>query len=142
MTVKAILREKGGDVFAMSPEVTLREVARELTERNIGAVVILDGDELVGILSERDLVRRLARDGAGALERTAASAMTAQVETCHLADSIEDVMARMTASRFRHLPVVDGARLVGLVSIGDVVKRRIEKAVRDQEEMRAYILQT
>lgn len=142
MTVKAILQEKGGDVFTMTPDATLAEVARELTARKIGAVVIMHGDTLAGILSERDVVRHIAAKGADALGATASSAMTQTVETCALDDLIDDVMARMTRSRFRHLPVVHEGRLAGLVSIGDVVKRRIEEAVRERDEIRDYILST
>jgi CBS domain-containing protein len=139
MTVKAILRDKGGDVFKMAPGASLQEVAEELTRRRVGAVLICDDDRIVGILSERDIVRAIARLGPKALENSAASVMTAKVETCCLEDPIEDVMHRMTASRFRHMPVVEEGRLVGVVSIGDVVKRRIEQAVRERDELEAYI---
>ncbi len=139
MTVKAVLSEKGTEVFSMSPEATLEDVVRELSERRVGAVLITEGDHLAGILSERDVVRVLAKLGANALKTTASSVMTAKVETCALDDMIDDVMERMTASRFRHLPVVDGGKVVGVVSIGDVVKRRIEAAVRERDDMRDYI---
>lgn len=139
MTVRAVLREKGGEIFSMPPHATIQEVAEELTRRRVGAVVILDGERLVGILSERDIVRNVAKQGAKALEMSAASVMTAKVETCRLDDSIDDVMHRMTGSRFRHLPVVEDGRLVGLVSIGDVVKRRITEALRERDEVTAYI---
>lgn len=142
MTVKAILSEKGGDVFSMSPDATLSDVVQELAERKIGAVLITDGDHLAGILSERDVVRVLAKVGGNALKTSASSVMTAKVETCALDDMIDDVMERMTASRFRHMPVVDGGRVVGVVSIGDVVKRRIEAAVRERDDMRDYIHST
>ncbi|WMS42505.1 CBS domain-containing protein [Acuticoccus sp. MNP-M23] len=139
MTVKAVLNEKGGSVFSMSPDATLADVVRELAARKVGAVLITEGDHLAGILSERDVVRVLAKAGADALKTSASSVMTAKVETCGLDDMIDDVMERMTSSRFRHMPVVDGGSLVGVVSIGDVVKRRIEEAVRERDQMREYI---
>jgi len=139
MTVRAVLRDKGDEIFSMPPTATVQQVAEELTRRRVGAVVILDGDRLVGILSERDIVRSIARRGEKALEMSAASVMTAEVETCRLDDPIDDVMHRMTGSRFRHMPVVEEGRLVGLVSIGDVVKRRIDEALRERDEVTAYI---
>jgi len=142
MTVRSILNEKGGDVFTMAPDAALSEVVAELAKRKIGAVLIMDGDRLAGILSERDVVRVLAAQGAGALQATASTVMTSAVETCGMDDLIDDVMERMTRSRFRHMPVVDAGTLVGLVSIGDVVKRRIEEALRERDDMRAYIMST
>ncbi|XWN34213.1 MAG: CBS domain-containing protein [Devosia sp.] len=139
MTVKAILREKGSKVFTMTPTATLAEVAKELSERRIGAVLVMDGETLHGIISERDIVRAIARAGADALHESADASMTKKVETCGLDDPIDAVMGKMTASRFRHMPVVEEGRLIGLVSIGDVVKRRIDEAVRESEELRAYI---
>jgi CBS domain-containing protein len=142
MTVKAILAGKSGGIFSVRPEATLEEVSRELTARRIGAVLVMDGDRLAGILSERDIVRAIAGAGAAALARPAAGVMTQKVEVCGVEDLIDDVMARMTASRFRHLPVQHEGRIVGVVSIGDVVKARIDEAVRETDDMRAYIHQT
>lgn len=142
MIVKVILDQKGRNIFAMTPDATLAEAAAELTERRIGAVLIMEGDRLVGILSERDLVRAIAANGPGALSNPASSIMTQSVQTCTLDDMIEEVMERMTASRFRHIPVVDEGKVIGLVSIGDVVKHRIEEAVRERDDMRAYIHST
>lgn len=142
MTVKAILDQKGRDVFSMSPDATLSDVAAELTKRKIGAVLIMDGERLAGILSERDLVRTIASRGAAALSAAASSVMTQTVQTCTRDDLIEDVMERMTAARFRHLPVEEHGRVIGLISIGDVVKQRIEAAVRERDDMRAYIHST
>jgi len=139
MSVKAILNEKGGDVFSMSPDATLSDVVKELAARKIGAVLITEGDHLAGILSERDVVRVVAKAGPAALDAAASSVMTAKVETCGLDDMIDDVMERMTASRFRHMPVVEGGRVIGVISIGDVVKQRIEEAVRERDNMREYI---
>jgi len=142
MTVKAILKDKGNAVYTMPPSATLAEVARELATRRIGAVVIMEGERLAGIVSERDMVRALATDGAAALDAPASSAMTQAVQTCRLDDLIDEVMEKMTASRFRHMPVLEDGKLVGLVSIGDVVKQRIEEALRERDDMRAYILST
>jgi CBS domain-containing protein len=99
----------------------------------------VEGDEIRGIVSERDIVRTLARDGAAALRRTAAETMTQRVITCTPADTIHEVMQKMTAGRFRHVPVLDDGRLAGIVSIGDVVKRRIEEVEREAEQIREYI---
>lgn len=142
MTVKTILDQKGRDVFTMGPDATLAEVAAELTSRRIGAVLIMDGERLAGILSERDLVRSIASRGGACLTEAASSVMTQKVQTCTTDDLIEDVMERMTASRFRHMPVEDRGRVIGLISIGDVVKLRIEEAVRERDDMRAYIHST
>ncbi|MEM9222175.1 MAG: CBS domain-containing protein [Pseudomonadota bacterium] len=142
MTVKAILDGKGGAVFSMAPRATIAEVAGELSTRRIGAVLITEGEAVVGILSERDVVRAIAERGAAALEEPAAQVMTQKVETCRRDDLIHDVMERMTAARFRHMPVVEEGRLIGLISIGDVVKHRIEEAERESDEMRAYISST
>lgn len=139
MTVRAVLKTKGGEVYSLPPHATLQEVTEELTRRKVGALVILDGERLVGIVSERDIVRAVAKKGAQALDQPASSAMTAAVETCGLDDPIDDVMARMTGSRFRHMPVVEGGRLIGLVSIGDVVKRRISDALAERDEIKNYI---
>ncbi|MEM8852724.1 MAG: CBS domain-containing protein [Pseudomonadota bacterium] len=139
MTVKAILREKGSKVFTMTPTATLAEVAKELSERRIGAVLLMQGETLKGIISERDIVRAVAQTGPSALDDAAEASMTKRVETCGLDDPIDTVMGRMTQSRFRHMPVVEEGRLIGLVSIGDVVKRRIQEAVQESEELRAYI---
>lgn len=142
MTVKTILDQKGSAVFSMPPTATIADVTRELATRKIGAVLIMDGDQLVGILSERDVVRTLASEGPAALDSPASSVMTQRVETCAIDDLIHDLMERMTQSRFRHMPVVNEGKVVGLISIGDVVKQRIEAAVRERDEMRNYILST
>lgn len=142
MIVKDILSQKGNDVFSMTPEAALEDVVRELSTRRIGAVIIRDGEQIAGILSERDVVRHVADHGAAALTMPASSAMTRKVETCGIDDFIDDVMARMTTSRFRHMPVLHQGRLAGIVSIGDVVKLKIEQVVRETDDMRAYISQT
>lgn len=140
MTIKAILQHKGSAVFSIGSAATLAEAAATLADKRIGAVVIVDGEQLVGILSERDVVRRVGERGPSALEETVADTMTKRVEVCSLEDSIGSVMQRMTQSRFRHMPVVEDGRLLGIISIGDVVKERIDEAERERDDMRNYIL--
>ena len=139
MSVKRILDEKGHEVETSNADATVNDVATVLADKKIGAVVILDGQEISGILSERDIVRAVARDGAGALQKSAGTYMTKRVVTCSGGETINDVMHKMTTGRFRHLPVVEDNRLIGIVSIGDVVKRRIAQVEREANEMRDYI---
>jgi CBS domain-containing protein len=122
-----------------APEVSLAEVAATLAEKRIGAVLIVEGDAIRGIVSERDIVRALAKFGSEALRKLAGDCMTTKVITCRPEDTIHDVMQKMTSGRFRHLPVVDQGRLVGIVSIGDVVKVRLEEVEREAEQIREYI---
>lgn len=139
MTVAAILAKKGRDVFTVPADLSISEVVQILTSRRIGAVVVVDSAaRILGIVSERDVVRALARGG-GALEGSVSSIMTAKVVTCTDRNTINEVMARMTEGRFRHLPVVEDGRLSGIISIGDVVKARIEQVEHEADEMRAYI---
>lgn len=140
MTVKAILDEKGRDVVTIHPEATIADAAAVMAARRIGALVAVRADgDIVGILSERDVVRALAEAGADALSRPVSSAMTVNVRRARESHTVHELMEIMTAGRFRHLPVEDEGRLAGIVSIGDVVKRRIEDAEREAEEMREYI---
>jgi CBS domain-containing protein len=140
MTVSAILSQKGRQVVTMGPKQALREVCDTLATHKIGAVVLVDSHgNIAGIISERDIVRALAGDGPAALEKAAEAFMSAKVVTCTEKDTTDQVLGRMTAGRFRHLPVVRDGRLIGLISIGDVVARRIEMAEREAAEMRAYI---
>jgi CBS domain-containing protein len=140
MTVKAILEKKGRDVFTLGPNEKLTEAIRILTEQRIGALVITNGDrKIVGILSERDIVRVIAREGAAALEQSVRAAMTPKVNICNENHTVNEVMEIMTKGRFRHLPVEKDGMLDGIVSIGDVVKHRIEDVEREVEEIRAYI---
>lgn len=139
MTVAAILSNKGRDVITVSPDLSIADIVRILAERRIGAIVVTDGaNHILGIVSERDVVRALAR-GAAALDGPVSSIMTAKVVTCTDRNTINEVMARMTEGRFRHLPVEEDGQLAGIVSIGDVVKARIEQVEREADEMRAYI---
>ena len=140
MTVKAILAAKGGDVVTIEPDISVSAASRILAERRIGALVVIGADRrVVGILSERDIVQRLAVDGAAALDLPLNEVMTRKVTTCSPADTISTVMERMTQGKFRHLPVVDQGRLAGIVSIGDVVKHRLEEMEREQSALRDYI---
>lgn len=139
MTVARIINEKGRDVVTTAPGTSLAEVAAILSEKGIGAVLVVDDGSIRGIVSERDIVRALARHGSEALRKLAVDCMTARVVTCRPEDTINEVMQKMTAGRFRHIPVVEGGRLAGIVSIGDVVKRRIEDVERESEQIREYI---
>ncbi|MCF6114097.1 CBS domain-containing protein [Mesorhizobium muleiense] len=140
MTVKAILEQKGHDVLTLGPNEKLSEAIRILAEHRIGALVITNGDhKIVGILSERDVVRVLAREGGAALDIAVRSAMTPKVKICNENHTVNEVMEIMTSGRFRHLPVEKDGLLDGIVSIGDVVKRRIEDVEREAAEIRAYI---
>lgn len=140
MKVEHILQAKGSDVFTVRDTATIAEAVGLLAEKNIGAVVVKNGSGgVAGILSERDIVRRLKSQGADVLSARVSSCMTATVITCDPGDSIDDLMAKMSKRRIRHLPVVENGALVGLVSIGDVVKRKIEEAEQEAATLREYI---
>jgi CBS domain-containing protein len=140
MIVAMILDQKGREVVKTSASATIAEVLAKLAEKKIGAIVVVDGsDRIVGIVSERDIVRAIARDGADVLPASVGTIMTREVVTCGDRETINEVMGRMTHGRFRHLPVAVHGRLAGIISIGDVVKARIEEVEREAEEMRAYI---
>jgi CBS domain-containing protein len=140
MTVKAILERKGHDVLTLGPNEKLAAAIKLLAERRIGALVITNGDnKIVGILSERDIVRVLGKDGASALDKTVREVMTPKVSICNENHTVNEVMEIMTRGRFRHLPVEKNGLLDGIVSIGDVVKRRIEDVEREAEQIREYI---
>ena len=141
MFVSDILSQKGGSVFTVSPGTSLAQVSQQLSVRRIGSVLVLDEEGgVAGIVSERDVVRALASHGAKALELEAKQVMTRDVVTCDPDDSIDQVMETMTQGRFRHLPVVRHSELLGLVSIGDVVKARLEDARHETEALKAYIV--
>lgn len=140
MTVKAILEAKGHDVFTLGPNEKLAEAVRVLAENRIGALVVTNGDrKIVGILSERDIVRAISRSGPQVLDDTVRSAITPKVSICNENHTVNEVMEIMTRGRFRHLPVEKNGLLDGIVSIGDVVKRRIEDVEREAEEIKHYI---
>src|ERR1700693_3534863 len=128
MLVKSILVGKRDSVVTIEPTADLTAAAKLLAGRRIGAVVILDADQrIVGILSERDIVRALAEHGPAALNKTISQVMTRDVKTCSEDDTIGGLMGRMTTGKFRHMPVMQQGKLIGIVSIGDVVKRRVEE---------------
>lgn len=140
MTIASILSEKGSDVFTISLPKTLLEVCSTLREHRIGAILIVDdAGKLAGILSERDIVRRVAENGPDALNSDAADCMTSNVVTCGPEDTIQTAMARMSEGRFRHIPVLQDGKLAGMVSIGDLVKRRIADAEREAEDLKNYL---
>lgn len=140
MTVQAILVQKGRQVVTMGPKQSLREVCETLAAHKIGAVVLIDAQGgIAGILSERDIVRALAAEGARALDEPAEAYMSSKVVTCGESETTDRVLARMTEGRFRHMPVLRGERLIGVISIGDVVARRIALAEQEAAQMRAYI---
>ncbi len=140
MAVSHILGVKGRNVFTVRPNDTVEAVAKLLGEKRIGAVVVTDmAGHISGIVSERDVVRHIALEGAGVLHKLASTIMTKNVLTCQDGDSEQELMALMTSKRIRHLPVVRDGKLNGMISIGDVVKFRIEAIEREAEEMKAYI---
>lgn len=140
MTVRSILDEKGRDVVTLDPQATLAEAASLLGSRRIGAAVVTKGDrKIAGILSERDIVRALGEKGAAALTLPVSKVMTVKVSTCRENHTVIEVMELMTRGRFRHLPVERDGKLDGIISIGDVVKRRIEEAEREADQIREYI---
>ena len=140
MSVSHILKSKGGDVITAKSTVLVADVARILSEKRIGAVVITGpGGNIEGIVSERDIVRHVGKDGASALALPISTIMTRNVRTCQEGDGEAALMSLMTTHRIRHLPVVAGQKLIGMISIGDVVKHRIEAIEREAEDMKAYI---
>jgi CBS domain-containing protein len=140
MNVAAILKSKGREVVTTGPNTALLDIAEMLGKRGIGCIVITGADgKVVGIVSERDIVREVGRAGSKVLKEPVASCMTKSVVTCREADTIEKLMAEMTAHRFRHMPVVERGKLCGLVSIGDVVRMRIAETEMEAAAMREYI---
>lgn len=139
MLVAEILKTKGGDVFSIAPDATMAAACEELETRRVGALVVCDKDRVVGVLSERDVVRAVARDGAAALTRSVADYMTGKVIFAQPTETVAILMERMTDRRIRHLPVLTGGRLTGVISIGDVVKHHIAEATHEAESLRTYI---
>ena len=140
MTVRRILAGKGRDVVTISPDHTLHDAVRLLCDRRLGALVVSDGRGAVaGIISERDIVRSLASRGPNALNEPVSRSMTEDVVTTTDSATIQSVMSEMTAGRFRHLPVIEDARLAGIISIGDVVKHRLAEMEDEQQALREYI---
>ncbi len=140
MTVARILSEKGREVFTTQPHRTLKELDDLLASKGVGAVVVADAAmSVLGILSERDVVRVMAQHGAAALDDPVSRHMTPKVITVTRDDTVDHVMQTMTEGRFRHLPVVEDGRLVGIISIGDVVKRHVNTIDSERQALREYI---
>lgn len=140
MKLSQLLDNKGRDIITVDAEETLSTVFSLLAKNKIGALVVCnDKEEVVGIISERDLVRAIAKDGERTLAWPVQSCMTTDVVTCVEDDTVNDVMEKMTSGRFRHMPVVENKKLCGVISIGDVVKNRMEEVEREAADIRAYI---
>ena len=139
MNISDILRYKGGDVLTITPTDPVASVAAKLAEHRIGALLVMDGETVAGIVSERDIVRGLAEKGASVLDMPARELMSSPVLTCSSADSVDTVAETMTQQRCRHMPVVDKGRLSGVVSIGDVVSSRTRQLEHDREALEHYI---
>lgn len=145
MRIADVLRTKGDAVATITPQTSIGGLLNELALHNIGAMVVvgdgLVGDGVVGMVSERDIVRSLHEHGADLLSRPVSDIMTTQVATCAPTDSVDSLSALMTRNRVRHVPVIDDGRLAGIVSIGDVVKTRMEQLEAEHDQLQAYITQ-
>src|SRR5215475_111166 len=139
MTVRAILDTKGHQIHSVEPGAKLSAAVKVLGERRIGAVLVMNAGRIEGILSERDIVRVLSERGAGVLDETVSAVMTRKVVSCRQTDTVAGIMEMMTLGKFRHLPVVEDGKVVGLISIGDIVKWRVQEYEREQEALRDYI---
>ena len=140
MLVAEILKTKGDAVFTIGPDETVADAAAQLVARQVGALIVCENDRVAGVLSERDVVRALAREGADALKRPVRDHMTSKVVFAEPAEGVDALMGRMTDRRIRHLPVIKDERLCGVVSIGDVVKSQIDQVTREAESLKSYIL--
>lgn len=141
MRIADVLRNKGTEVATIAPTATVTELLAKLAENNIGAMVVQGDDGLAGIVSERDVVRRLHERGASALQAPVSEIMTTEVSTCTPDESVDHLTVLMTERRIRHVPVMFNGRLAGIVSIGDVVKSRMNELEHAQEQLEAYIVQ-
>ncbi|MCP3465421.1 MULTISPECIES: CBS domain-containing protein [unclassified Bradyrhizobium] len=139
MTVRSILDTKGHQIMTVEPDAKMSAAIKLLGEKKIGAVLVMNQSRLEGILSERDIVRVLGERGAGVLEEPVSSVMTRKVVTCKDTDTVSAIMEMMTTGKFRHLPVIDNGKVVGLISIGDIVKWRVREYETEQEALRDYI---
>jgi len=140
MNVRTILNAKGSTVETIGPSASIADAAKQLRNRNLGALIVSDsGTTVDGILSERDIIRALATDGARTLDKRVDDLMTANVHTCTPDDTVANIMGTMTAKRIRHVPVVDNNALCGMISIGDVVKIRLEEVESEAHALRDYI---
>ncbi len=141
MRIADVLKNKGAGVLTIAPDTLVSDLLSGLVTRNVGAMVVVGPNGLVGIVSERDVVRMLHEYGAGALNRPVADIMTSAVVTCSPDDSVDSLSGLMTTHRVRHVPVVENGQLAGIVSIGDVVKTRMEALQAEREQLEAYITQ-
>jgi CBS domain-containing protein len=139
MRIADVLRRKGSTVATVGPDATVTDLLGELATHNVGALPVVEGGQLIGIVSERDVVRRLHAGGAALLEARVGDIMTTDVTTCSPSDDVGDVAAVMTSRRFRHLPVVVEGQLAGIVSIGDMVKARIDLLESERAQLARYI---
>ena len=139
MLVAEILKSKGGDVFSVAPDITLSDACAELDSRRVGALIVCDGDRVVGVISERDVVKAVAADGPAGLARPVSAYMTRDVVFAEPGETVAILMGRMTDRRIRHLPVLKDNRLSGVISIGDVVKCQLAEATQEAESLRTYI---
>ncbi len=141
MRIADVLRNKGVAVVTINPEATVLELLAGLAEQNIGAMVVMGAEGIVGIVSERDVVRQLHAHGASVLTRPVSKIMTTELATCTKSDTVDTISVLMTKNRVRHVPVLDGKKLIGIVSIGDVVKTRMEELEAEQQQLHSYITQ-
>ena len=140
MRIDRIIRDKGGDVVTIAPGETVATAAKLLSEKRIGAVIVCDSDQPpAGILSERDIVRRLGEMGAGCLDQTVSELMTRELKSCAPTDTLDEVLSKMTDGRFRHMPVMEDDAMVGLVSIGDVVKSRLNELAHERDALEGMV---
>ena len=141
MRIADVLRNKGGSVVTINPEATVAELLAGLAGHNIGAMVVLGPDGVRGIVSERDVVRQLHAHGASVLSRPVEEIMTAVLSTCSKSDTVDSISMLMTENRVRHVPVLDDGKLIVIVSIGDVVKTRMQELESEHEQLQSYITQ-
>lgn len=142
MRISDVLRNKGTDVATVRPDASVRELLSGLVEHNIGAMVVVESAGVIaGMVSERDVVRHLHERGHDVLDLPVSAIMTKLAATCGLNSSVDDLSELMTEKRVRHIPVVVDDRLVGIVSIGDVVKTRMDELQTERQQLRAYIIQ-
>ena len=139
MLVAEILKSKGDAVYGIDPDLTVAEACAELESKRVGALIVCDGDRVVGVFSERDVVRAVASGGAGSLTQPVSAYMSGDVVFAAPGETVAILMERMTDRRIRHLPVLRDSRLAGVISIGDVVKCQIAEATREAESLRTYI---
>jgi CBS domain-containing protein len=141
MRIADVLRNKGGAVVTIDPDATVTDLLSGLASHNIGAMVVVGPDGVVGIVSERDVVRQVHAHGASVLSRPVSTIMTSVVSTCTKSDTVDSLTRLMTENRVRHVPVLEDGKLIGIVSIGDVVKTRMEELEAEHEQLQSYITQ-